>query len=159
MKEIPFRINKEFDSFLRLIYIFLNVVAYFLSIKYISKDLKILNFWLKGALVAAIYSWYIFLSSGLNLPYIKLPGMEVNPQTLYGFVRSGTFKEGNFFGLFLILSAAIAFYLNKIKYGWFFVITVITTLSTISILSVFVLLAYINKNRILNKKMINLYMN
>jgi O-antigen ligase len=93
--------------------------------------------------------------SALGLPYLKLPGMLENPQALYGIIRSGTFLEGNFFGLFLILSAAIAFYLKKEKSGWYLLLSVLTSLSSISIISsiVFVIIYY--KSKIFQKKYLN----
>ena len=140
-KSFPFRISRVGDSFFRLIYIYVNITVFFTSIYFISKGSnKCIDFWLKGALFATVYGWYLFISSALKLPYLKLFGMEENPQTLMGIVRSGTFKEGNYFGLFLLLSASLAFYRQRYKLGWFFIISILTTFSTVSIISSGVLL-------------------
>lgn len=141
-KVFPFRINRVGDSFIRLCYFYLCLLAYYVSFKFLIKDIKLLDKWILGALIAAIYGWYLFLFSKFNLPYIKLPGMDEVPLSLNGFIRCGTFKEGNYFGLYLILSASIAFYLQKKKEGWFLLFSVIITLSTISILSAFVFLLF-----------------
>lgn len=141
-KIFPFRINRVGDSFIRLCYFYLCLLAYYVSFKFFSKDIKLLDKWILGALIAAIYGWYLFIFSKLNLPYIKLPGMDEVPLSLNGFIRCSTFKEGNYFGLYLILSAAIAFYLQKKKTAWFLLFSVIITLSTISILSAFVFLTF-----------------
>lgn len=154
-KTLPFRISAAGDSFLRLCYIVLNIVAFFISVILLIKHPKhILNLWITGALLAAVYAWYLFISSGLNLPYIKLFGMEDAPQNLRGFIRCGTFKEGNFFGLYLILSAVIAFYLNKIKSGVFLLITIVTTFSTISVVSAIVLILFVVRKQFLKKKVL-----
>ncbi|SNR24566.1 O-antigen ligase [Maribacter sedimenticola] len=135
LKEIPFRINAIGDSFLRLFYIFICYSTYFISKKFISRNPEVLKYWVQGAVIVALYSWYLFISSALEIPYLKLPGMLDSPQTLYGIVRSGTFLEGNFFGLYLILSSAVAFFLDKNKSGKFLLLSVFTTLSSISIIS------------------------
>jgi hypothetical protein len=141
-KIFPFRINRVGDSFIRLCYFYLCLLAYYVSFKFFIKDIKLLDKWVLGALIAAIYGWYLFIFSKLNLPYIKLPGMDDVPLSLNGFIRCSTFKEGNYLGLYLILSASIAFYLKKEKEAWFLLFSVIITLSTISIVSAFVFLAF-----------------
>lgn len=141
-KTFPFRINRIGDSFIRLCYFYLCLLAYYVSFKFFAKDIKLLDKWVLGALIVAIYGWYLFIFSKLNLPYIKLPGMDDVPLSLNGFIRCSTFKEGNYFGLYLILSAAIAFYLQKKKEAWFLLFSVIITLSTISIVSAFVFLTF-----------------
>ncbi|WP_086476182.1 O-antigen ligase family protein [Arenibacter amylolyticus] len=158
-KAIPSRIGRIPDSFLRLVYIYLNVIAFIISIFFIGKNKKqSLNFWLKGALLAAIYGWYLFISSALNLPYLTLFGMDENPQTLFGIVRSGTFKEGNYFGLFLLLSSTIAFYLNKTRTGIFLIISIVTTFSTISIVSAILFLAFYFKSLIFRKRVLKIFL-
>lgn len=84
--------------------------------------------------------------------------MAENPQVLYGIVRSGTFLEGNFFGLFLILSSSIAFYLKKEKSGWFLLLSVITSLSSISIISSFVFITLYYKHEIFKKRNFKYFM-
>lgn len=151
-KKIPFRINRVGDSFIRLCYFYLCICAFFISFRILQKDIKYLKYWVYGALVAVGYGWYIFGSTALRLPYLKLPGMEEEPQSLYGIIRCGTFKEGNFFGLFLVLSASISLYLKKIKTAFVFLVSVTITMSTISIISSIFLLAYYYRKRFLNLK-------
>ncbi|KAB1157056.1 O-antigen ligase family protein [Flavobacterium luteum] len=141
-KRIPFRINRIGDSFIRLCYFYICLVSYYLSFKIFTKNIKYLDKWIIGAIIVACYGWYLFLSSALHMPYLKLPGMDDKPQNLNGLIRCGTFAEGNYFGAFLILSAAIAFYLNKPKKAWFLLVTVIITLSTVSLISSFVLIVF-----------------
>jgi O-antigen ligase len=153
-KKIPFRINRIGDSFIRLCYFYLCVCSFFLSFKIFVKDIKYLRYFVYGALIAVAYGWYIFLSSALKLPYFKLPGMEEEPQMLYGIVRCGTFKEGNYFGLFLVLSSSIAFYLKKTKTAFVLLISVVITMSTVSIISSVFLLLFYYRNKFLNLKFI-----
>lgn len=155
LKQIPSRMGSlHLDSLLRLAYIYLSVIAYFISQKYFSKYPKALKFWLMGAVISSIYAWYLFLSSSLNIPYIKLFGMDEIPQNINGVVRCGTFKEGNFFGLYLLLSAVIALYLKRTKTGIFLILSIVTTLSTITFVSVFVFLVYLSRRILLKKKVL-----
>ncbi|WP_418603761.1 O-antigen ligase family protein [Hwangdonia sp.] len=157
LKQIPFRISAIGDSFLRFCYIILNITAFFISIYFISRNKRILKFWVLGAVIASSYSWYLFVFSALGLPYIKVFGMESNPQNLFGIIRCGTFKEGNFFGLFLILSSLIAFFRGKTKVGWFLMFTIITTMSTISIVSGCLTLVYIYRKKMFTGKILIVY--
>ena len=141
-KHFPFRVSRVGDSFIRLCYFYICVLAYYISFKILSKDTRLLKYWIFGAVIAGCYGWYLFLSTGLGIPYYKLPGMDEHPQFLRGIVRCGTFKEGNYYGLYLVVSAAIAFYLRKFRTGWFLLATVATSLSTISIVSGFLFLGF-----------------
>lgn len=157
-KIIDYRINRQADSLLRTIYIILNILAFVISIYFIGRPKNYLKLWVYGALAASIYAWYLFISSGLNLPYIKLFGMQENPQTIMGFIRAGTFKEGNFFGLFLILSSAVAFYLKKDRVAWFLLFTILSTFSTISIISAAFFLIIYFKKYLLRKRNLKIFL-
>ncbi|WP_147406401.1 O-antigen ligase family protein [Maribacter vaceletii] len=156
IKNIPYRIARVPDSLLRLIYIYLNVGAFFLAIFFLSRGNRALNFWIKGAVIAAFYGWYLAISSAFNIPYLSLPGMDESPQKIVGIVRCGTFKEGNYFGLYLLLSATIAFYLNKIKIAWFLMVSILVSFSTISIFSAILLLGVYFKSYFLKKKVLRI---
>ena len=73
-----------------------------------------------------------------------------------GIVRSGTFKEGNYFGLFLLLSSTLAFYLDKKKIGWFFLVSIVTSFSTMAIISAILFLSIYFWNFLVKKKTIKL---
>jgi O-antigen ligase len=158
LKIVPFRIGMISDSLLRLIYIYINASALIISIYFLSKKIRLLNFWLIGAVLAAIYSWYIFISSAIGIPYLRLFGMEEIPQNIMGIVRAGTFKEGNFFSLFLILSGAIGFYLNRTRTAWFLIFTVLTTLSTIGVVSSLLFLLLYFRRKILVVRNLKIFM-
>lgn len=154
LKEVPNRISPLFDSFLRLVYIYLAAFTFFISQYFFKRDISVLKYWVNGAVFAAFFGWYLFVFSGFNLPYFKLPGMDENPQSINGFIRCGTFKEGNYFGLFLLLSATIAFYLKKTKSGVFLLVSIITTMSTITLISVGVFAVYVLRKALLKKKLL-----
>lgn len=151
LKDVPSRISPVFDSLLRFFYVIINLFAFFISIWFLERKPFLLKYWVYGSLLACFYSWYLFLSSALQIPYLKLPGMEQFPQTLYGIVRCGTFKEGNFYGLYLILSAAVCFQIKRYKIGWFLLFSVITTFSTAAILSSGVFVLYYFRRNLLKK--------
>lgn len=141
LKKIPFRISLPFDSFIKLIYVGLNLYVFFLFKNMIKNGhINVIKYWVIGALIASFYAWYIFVASGFGLPYFKLIGMDEIPQNMFGFVRSGTFKEGNYMGMYLLLSSVLAFYQKYNKAGWFFLLTILTTFSSISIISALAIL-------------------
>lgn len=151
-KVIPYRINRVVDSFLRIIYLFICIVAYFISVKLLSRKISLLDYWIKGAFIAALFGWYLAFSSYLGIPYFKLVGMLESPQTYYGIIRSGPFKEGNFYGLFLLLSATIAFYRKKNAYGFFFLISILSTFSSVTFISAILFLVIFYLKKITSKK-------
>jgi O-antigen ligase len=158
LKEIPYRISALGDSFLRLVYVVLCIIAFFISLFFFTtKSTTILKYWIIGATVAASYSWYLFFSSALGIPYLKLFGMETIPQNLFGIIRCGTFKEGNFFGLFLILSGSISFSLGKKKNAWFLLATIFTTMSTISLVSACVFLIFVFRKKLFTGRVLIVY--
>lgn len=152
LKKVPNRVSPNVDSFLKLGYIVLAIFTFFISGFFLSKKLSLVKYWVYGAVLASIYSWYLFISTALDLPYLKLFGMEAVPQSLFGIIRCGTFKEGNFFGMFLLLSSVLAFYLKRTRMGIFLMITIITTFSTISLISAFIFLLFQVRKFFLRKK-------
>jgi O-antigen ligase len=154
--EYPYELNTfdsrfgyKVDSFLKYGYVLL---AYFSLIvtsnSFSINPNKYIKVFLYGAFIASLYSWYLFLMSLLELPYILLPGMDENPQIVnlsFGnVIRCGTFKEGNYMGLFLLISSFMAFYIGRAKAGWFFLFTIISTMASMSIIcgAIFLFLYY-----------------
>lgn len=136
------RFGKEIDSLLKFIYVGIAFTVFLVSSNIFANNRdKYVNIYINGALLAASYSWYLFASSLLSLPYLALPGMEPNPQRInliYAeVIRSGTFKEGNMMGLFLFLSAALAFYQKRFRSAYFLTASVLTTFSTMAFICTF----------------------
>lgn len=115
LAEHPTRFGYLGDSITRYIYFLLALCAFFISADiFMSNTEKFIKIWLKGAIAAAIYGWYLMLFSLLHLPVIFLPGMENPPQTIgNGIIRCGTFLEGNYMSLYLLISAGMSLYIKK----------------------------------------------
>ncbi len=140
------RSSYKLDSLLKLFYLYLNVAAMLVAANAFRTNPKRftrLLFW--GATIAALYTWYLAIASFYDYSPFLLPGMDETPQKLnlsakFSVIRCGTFKEGNYMGVFLLITGVIAFYFNKQKQGLFFLFSILPTLSTIAILSTFLFL-------------------
>lgn len=141
------RISNNVDSILKffhLVLAFLSfVITYNAMINYKTKK-YFQNIFLLGAILSAIISWYLFIFSYLELPYLQFPGMDENPHYLgingHLAIRCGTFKEGNYSSLFFLTSGIIAFFFKKYKISIFLFLTILTSLSTTGIICCFVFL-------------------
>jgi hypothetical protein len=155
----PYQLNKfvsrfgyKFDSMMKYGYLLLAYFAFIVSTNAFSiNQPKYIRFFIWGALLASFYSWYLFMTSLLGLPYILLPGMQGDIQVAnlsFGTViRCGTFKEGNFMGLFLLVAAIFSFYTHRTKTAYFFLTTILTTMSSMAMIcgTIFLFLFYFNK--------------
>lgn len=156
LQEYESRFGYKFDSILKFFYLLLAFFTFIIcnNIFYLNEE-KYVKYFLLGAFIASLYSWYLFLSGLLSLTPLLLPGMEEPQQlgTSMGiFIRSGTFKEGNYMGLFLVFSIILSFYLKKTRLAYFFIATLLTTFSSIALAcTVLFLIGYYFKN-FYNKK-------
>ena len=124
------------DGIAKILYLLLSLFG-FLQIAertYLEERL-VLRWWLIGAVVAALYSWYLFSSSLLGVSPLLLPGIDA-PQ-VYSFwntrvIRSGTFEEGNFMGLYLVLSTTVAVYARRRLVALFLAASVLVSFSTVN---------------------------
>jgi hypothetical protein len=145
LKEYITRFGYKGDSIARYVYFLLAVFSFVISVDiFLENTMKFIRIWVGGAIVAALYSWYLVLFSSLHLPVYLLPGMQHPPQTIFGgIIRCGTFLEGNMMGLYLLISGGLAFYIRKYRSGLFLLISVFTTFSTLAIIGViFFLFSY-----------------
>lgn len=148
-KILDTRLSKELDSLLKLFYYLLDIVAFYFSLQFLKNHIDSLKYWLYGALISSILAWILYLSSGYLHIDIHLPGMMDIPQKSDdGFIRCGTFKEGNFFGLYLVMSTAIALMMKKPMWAIFFILTSITSRSTTTYISLFFLLIVFYRDKI-----------
>lgn len=148
------------DSILKMIYVLMAIVSMIITIAELKKSPKLINFFLLGAVVSSSYSWYLFVSGVLKIPVVLLPGMDdpLIMRTSFGdIIRCGTFKEGNFMGLYLVMVAIIALYRKRPGLSIFFFLTILTTFSTAAIMSsiVFLILYLINKYKQYKLKLIS----
>lgn len=124
------------DGIAKIMYLLLAVFGFLLIAERTYRDERlVLRCWLVGAFAAALYSWYLLGASFLGLSPILLPGIET-PQVI-GFrdwlvIRSGTFEEGNFLGLYLLTSTAIALYAGRRVAALFLSASVLASFSTIN---------------------------
>lgn len=125
------------DSLAKLLYLLLAVYALLvLSFEAYRDTGWFMRTWLWGAIACSIYSWYLFGGSLLGLDLPLLPRSTAQ-DVLIGsrhFIRSGTFEEGNFLGLYLLLSVAIALLARRTKLAAYLSATVLTSFSTTSFL-------------------------
>ena len=127
------------DAIAKLLYLGLGVLGFVLFTRTAYADeRRYLRAWRMGAIAAAAYSWYLFAAGLLGMDPYLLPGI-VDPKyfTVAGrsFVRSGTFQEGNFLGLFLLVSVGIALYDRRRLLAGVLSLTVLLTFSTVNTLA------------------------
>jgi O-antigen ligase len=140
-----FRYGINIDSFLKTIYVFIAFFALYFSLRAFLFNLVFFsNVIFVGALLSGIYGWYLFISSINDYTYYLLPGMDSWPQHgLYSFghfIRCGTFKEGNYAGLFFILTGIIALDLNRIYIAALLFLCILPTVSSMALVGVSLLL-------------------
>lgn len=131
------RVSPMVDSILKFIYVFLVVTGMFITKDVLQRKPQFIKYLFIGAIISASYCWYLFLSGILHIPVFKLPGMDEDSQMIMNVIRSGTFKEGNYMGFYLLLVGVVAFFYAKKRTAYFLWATIITTFSTASIFCLF----------------------
>lgn len=139
------------DGVLKLVYWALAVFAFVIvaTETYASPE-RVARVWCTSAVCAAIYGWSLTIPSALGLPVPLLPGMSGAARITLGSVevyRGGTFQEGNFFSLYLLVSLAIAIWLGRRKSAWFIGATVFITFSTANVAGLVVMLSWLAAHR------------
>jgi O-antigen ligase len=126
------------DAVAKLLHLTLGVLSFVIFTRAAYEDeSRFLRAWRIGAIMAAGYSLYLFVSGLLGIDPLLLPGIK-DPRyfSVAGrtFVRSGTFQEGNYLGLFLLVSVGIALYEKRRFLSLLFSLTVLLTFSTVNVL-------------------------
>lgn len=134
-RNVVYRFGPLGDGLTALAYLVLNVISFFLfTLLAYHHPTTFLNGWFTGTVLSALYAWYLMVQgvTGANLPL--LPGTLPQYAVFAGkvFLRGGTFPEGNHYGLYLILSLALAVHARRRLLSYFLLITVLTTFSTIA---------------------------
>lgn len=152
-KKFPARLNYRFDSILKYLYFVIDILVLFISYKAFKANReKVITWWFYGSVIAAIYSIYLFSFSLLKIPVYLLPGMDNPPQMLrFGLnnvIRCGTFKEGNYMGVYLLICFIVAKFSKRKKLATFFFLSIFTTFSSIAIVSstFFLVVTFFRKN-------------
>lgn len=139
------------DGLLKLGYWGLAIVAFVVvaTQSYESPE-RVARVWCGGAVAAALYGWALAVPSALNLPAPLLPGMDEAARITLGgreVLRGGTFQEGNFFALYLLVSLAIALWQRWTSVAWFLGVTVFITFSTANVAGLLAMLAWLAADR------------
>jgi O-antigen ligase len=131
------------DGVAKYVYLLLAVFAFVLCSYAAYRDERLyVRVWVVGALVAAAYTWLLFAGSALGAPPLLLPGMEKPQYVALGgrlFIRSGTFQEGNYLGLYLVCSVAVAIYGRRFVAAALLSATTLVTFSTVNVIALAVL--------------------
>lgn len=144
---IKYRFGENLDSLAKLIYLGFTIYYFILlrNIFDIKKETYV-KFFFIGAVFAALYGWYLMLGGIFKYDPLLIFGIS-NPQFIslgnWTLIRSGTFLEGNYMGLFLFISTVLAVFYKKRFLAAFFTISMVTTLSTIGLLSLFLFYSYL----------------
>ncbi len=131
------------DGIAKIIYVGLALFGFLLAAWHSFRDEDaVIRAWLVGAWASSAYAWYLLASTVAGVEPVLLPG-ATDPQRIglgnLVFIRSGTFEEGNYFGLFLVLSTALALYARRRGTALVLSATELTTFSTVNLLALAVL--------------------
>ena len=126
------------DGITKLVYLWLNLFGFviFSSLAYRSENLFIRT-WLWGALFVSSYEFYLVVANlaGVLAPPV-LPGSLLVYFGLgsHAILRNATFTEGNFAGLYFVLSTLLALHAGRTRTAIVTICAAILTISTPSIL-------------------------
>lgn len=149
-----FRGGATLDGIARVGYLLLNfsIFAIIIGRPQLSASSFLVYCWLIGSAISASYSIYCVISYIWSGDAFLLPGLERHQLGSFGPLlvsRSGTFEEGNFGGLYFLLSAVIAMHTRHFIFAGFAVVGLILTQSTSAYFGFIVLLGtyYMLANR------------
>ncbi|WP_428629118.1 O-antigen ligase family protein [Sphingopyxis sp.] len=132
---MDFRGGATLDGLARVAYLLLNLGIFFVIIARpsLSASSFLVNCWLIGCAISVSYSVYCVFSYLIFGEAFLLPGLERHQLGNLGPIlvsRSGTFEEGNFGGLYFLVSAALALHLRRPIFAAIAIVGLILTQST-----------------------------
>lgn len=132
---LDFRGGATLDGLARVGYLLLNlsIFAVIIGRPLLSASSFLVNSWLIGCAISVSYSVYCVFSYLFFGEAFLLPGLERHQQGMLGpllVTRSGTFEEGNFGGLYFLISAALALHLRRPIFAIIAIVGLILTQST-----------------------------
>lgn len=141
------RFGENIDSFSKFIYLFFIILSFIILRNVFDKNKVIyIKYFFLGAVLAIFYSWYLTLSGVFYYRPLLLFGIG-EPQVIsfqnWTLIRSGTFLEGNYMGVFIFISVVLSLYYKRIFLTIFFTVSMITTFSTIGLLSLLFFYSYL----------------
>jgi O-antigen ligase len=127
------------DGITKLLYFAMALYAFVVLTATAYEDARrMARWWIAGAVLAAAYGWVLLGTSALGFPAPLLPGMET-PQMINiagrEVYRAGTFEEGNFFGMYLLCSTAVAMWLRWRWIALALSLSVLITFSTANVIA------------------------
>lgn len=116
-----FRGGEEIDGALRIFYYIFDILLFLMTYKSTERGSGRLfaEAWLLGTALSAAYALYCAASLTFTDEAFLLPGLERHQISSIGPIvvsRSGTFEEGNFAGLYFLVSATLAYYFRRWGY-------------------------------------------
>lgn len=149
-----FRGGATLDGIARVAYLLLNIgiFAVIIGRPQLSASRLLVNCWLIGCAISVGYSVYCVFSYLIFGDAFLLPGLDRQQEGMLGpflVSRSGTFEEGNFAGLYFLLSAVIALHTRHFIFAGIAVVGLILSQSTAAYFGLIVLLGsyYLLSNR------------
>lgn len=133
------RFGPEGDGITKLLYFAMAMYAFVVLTATAYEDSRrMARWWIAGAVLAAAYGWVLLVTSALGFPSPLLPGMST-PQMINiagrEVYRAGTFEEGNFFGMYLLCSTAVAMWLRWRWIALALSVSVLITFSTANVIA------------------------
>ncbi len=144
------RISPVIDSLLKAFYVVLSFFAFCVSRHYLSKKNDVFRFYFWGAGITCAISIFFFICGLLDINTASYFHWSSQTITLgqARFVRNGTFLEGNFLGLYLLISYIIATHFRKKLLAYALVIATASTFSTTAILGLFLYFIFCTLRRV-----------
>lgn len=133
-----YRIAPLADGFLQLAYLILAIAGMGLVADVASRRRDdVIRWWLRAAQFAAGYSFYLNVAGLAGISFPVLPGTSLQNAQVGSVLiyRAGTFLEGNFFGLYLLISFALALHSKRPGTALIISVALLLTLSTPNILA------------------------
>ena len=126
------------DGITKLVYLWLNLLGFLIFALQACRDEKLfIRVWLWGALFASSYEFYLVAANLAGI--LEPPGLPGSLRIYFGFgshifLRNATFTEGNFAGLYFVISTLLALHANRTKTAAVTICATVLTFSTPAIL-------------------------
>lgn len=137
-----YRISPFADGVAEIAYYALAVFAFLLITDLVRRyPAQAVKAWLLGASIAAWYEIYLVIGSLIRFTPPLLPGGSNQAATIGSFSipRAGTFLEGNFFGLFLLMSLVLALSNRRVGTAILISAALLGSISVINIIAMVVM--------------------
>lgn len=134
------RISPMVDSLLKAFYVILSFFVFCVSRYFLIKDESLIKYFFWGAWIAAMPPIFFFICGLTDVnatDYFKWSS-QIITMGHAKFIRNGTFLEGNFLGLYLLIALIFATEHRRFVLTNILAIATVSTFSTPAILGVFI---------------------